>query len=225
MSYPERIRENFQRRITVQITIDGQATDEIINGTQTLGQVLEKVKGILQNSGRMIIAIKCNEHILKPEEVESALGRSVEQYETIDFQTASPAQLARDALQASKELLEQTVQQVNKLVEYLQQSQIPQAMEQMGTTFQALNNIYQGINGCLQLLKVEPESIELSTINAARLFTKITGQLQDIKSALANRDYVQLADLLAYELVPTMNNCNELIDVLLSNIPKQTDLT
>ncbi len=198
--------------------IDGHTVDDIKEDCKTLGELLNLIKAALKGSGKMIIAIKCNEQVVKPEEVESALGKSLDEYEKIEFQTAWPAELARDALITSKELLKRTEQQINQLVENLQQSKIPQAMEQMGETFQQLNSAYQGIDGCLRLLNIDPESIELSTINADRLFKKVTGNLQEIKEALANRDYVQLADLLSYELIPTMATFDELIDILLTSI-------
>ncbi len=198
--------------------IDGHSVDDIKEDCKTIGELLDVIKSALKGSGKMIIAIKCNEEIIRPEDVESILGKSLDEYDKVEFQTASPDDLALDALHASKELLKQTSQQINQLVENLQQSQIPQAMEQMGVTFQQLNNAYQGIDGCLRLLNIDPESIELSSINADRLFKKVTANLQDIKETLANRDYVQLADLLAYELVPTMEYFGELIDVLLRNI-------
>ncbi len=205
----------------MEIMIDGHSVNDIKEDCKTIGELVELIRSALKGSGKMIIAIKCNDQIVKPEEVENVLGKSLEEYDKIEFQTASPASLAQDALRASKEMLEGAKGQISKLIDNLQQSQIQEAMEQMGTTFQQLNNAYQGIDGCLRLLKIEPESIELSGINADRLFKKVTGNLQDIKEALSNRDYVQLADLLSYELMPTIDNFEELIDVLLHNIESE----
>ncbi|MFA5866023.1 MAG: hypothetical protein WC975_15220 [Phycisphaerae bacterium] len=200
------------------ISIDGQKYSQTEVKDQTVGDLLVDIRASLADSGRMIVSIVCDGKVLEPDQISAVLQEAVEKYLEIDFQTAVPRQLARDSLEACREFLLDIEETVRQIVDHLRQAQVQEAMELMGPMFGRLNDSYRGLQGTFQLLKIDPESVELSAGNAGRFMTGLVEKLRQIKLALENKDYVGLTDLFEYELAPTISEWRELNNHLLENL-------
>jgi hypothetical protein len=193
------------------VSIDGKEQTQVVTSDRTVGDLLNDVKSLLTEEGKMIVGIVCDGQLLTPEEVETALGKSAASYSQIDFQSAEPRELARNSLEACLNLIAGMEATIADVVDALQKSEVPRAMGQMGPMFGRLNDTYRGLQGVFQLMRIDPESVELSSGSAASSMAGVVDRLREIKDALENRDYVQLADLFAYELKPTIEQWRQLI--------------
>ncbi len=200
----------------MQIVVDGKII-AVDPENKTLGDVLNSVQNKIKDTDRMVVSIKCNNKILNPEEIVNFLTTPADTFEYIEFQTANPRELAKDALLASKEMLETIKHQIDIVVEQLP-SAPGRAMEIIGEIFTQFNGAHQGIYGTIRLFKIDPESIELSTGSADKLFNNTIEKLTDIKQALTNKDTTILTDILQYELKPLIDVYTELVDSLLENV-------
>lgn len=196
----------------MQIVIDGNVVS-IDPENKTFGEILNAVQEGLKDTDRMVVSVKCDEKILTPEQITAVLQEPADKFEYIEFQTANPKELARDALSASKELLQTTKEQIDLIVEYLPSSP-NRAMEIIGDMFTKFNTAHQGIHGTLKLFNIDPASIELSRGNANTLFDRTIEHLTQIKQSLIDKDSSTLADILQYELKPTIDTYLELVDSL-----------
>ena len=203
------------------ISIDGEERSELVGEGRTLGEVLGDAKGLLHDSGRMIVGIECDGRVLTAQEVDRSLAEQADKYWQINFQTAVAAHLAQAALEAVRLCLDHIDEMSDEVSQLLSQSQIRSAMQQMGPLFGAWNDAYQGLFNTLTLLGVDPESVELPTGTAASLMGGLTEQLREVKSSLENQDYVQLADILSYELRPLAKDCRVIIDSLLERLTEE----
>jgi len=202
----------------MRISVDGQTQSTLETTGLTVGELLARLRNALDPSGRMIVGIVCDGQEITPEAVGSLLTESVDKYSEIDFQTAQPKELAKNSLVACKEILAQIEGNCREVVVYLRQAQIQPAMELMGPMFTKLNDSYKGLQGTFQLLKIDPESVELSSGHAGKFMTGLIAKLREVKSALENRDYVGLADQFEYELGPAIAEWQTLVNHLLEII-------
>jgi hypothetical protein len=205
----------------MQILVDGQERSVPETQGLTVGEVLVGIKSSLEGSGRMVVGITRDGELVAPEDLNGVLTEAVDKYSQIEFQTAEPVELAKNSLIACKEFLAQIEGTCREVTMYLHQAQIQSAMEQMGPMFTRLNDAFRGLQGTFQLLKIDPESVELASGHAGKFMTVLVNKLREIKSALENRDYVGLADLFEYELGPVIQEWQELVDHLLEGLSAQ----
>lgn len=200
------------------VSIDGEEYPELLGEGQTLGKLLDQAKALTKDGGKMIVAIECDGQVLVPDEMNASLAENAEKYWQINFQTAVPGQLASEVLVGAKQTLAQINTETEKVAERLNQSQVKEAMDILGKICMWWNDVYRGVFNTLQLLRIDPESIELANGTAAIAMSKLLERLRDVKVSLENQDYVQLADLLAYELSPLSKDWQAIVDTLLAQL-------
>jgi len=200
------------------ISIDGQEYSEPAVQGQTLDELVKKVRASLADSGRMIVAIECDGQVLDADQVNNALAEQADRYGRVNFQTSAPGDLAGDALGAMKGLLDEAGTLTTSAAELLNQSQIKQSMQQIARLCACWNDVYRGVLNTLRLLAIDPAGIELSTGTAATTMAHLPDRLREVKTCLENQDYTQLADVLSYELGPSVNDWRGIVDSLLTRI-------
>ncbi len=203
------------------VSIDGEERAELISKGDTVQQVLDNAKATLAQSDRMIVRVECDGEGLTGDRIDAVLPQQADIYSKIDFQTAEPTELASEALHSTRQLLGEIEKTCDGVAELLSQSQVKKAMELMGKLFGYWNDAYHGIFNTMSLMGIDPESVEMSTGNAATTMNQVLEQLQDVKGSLENQDYTQLADLLAYELKPVAKEWLELVNSLLEKVQEK----
>jgi len=204
------------------ISIDGQEYPNLPGEGRTLGQVLDEVKDVVAERGKIIVGIECDGQEVPPDQVDQSLTEHADKYWQINFQTVVPATLAAEVLKAARNTLRQIDRDSQVVAERLNQSQIKEAMEVMGSLFGFWSDVYRAVFHTMQLLKIEAEGIELANGTADMIMSRLHQQLRDVKTTLENRDYVQLADLLSYELIPLATEWQKLVDILLGKLTENT---
>lgn len=200
------------------ISIDGREHPELLSKGQTLEELLKAVKERVGSSGRMIVAIECDGEVLGPDQLDDALAGRTDAYRQIDFQSAVPAELARQALGATTSMLDEIRPLTGSVADQLNQSRIADAMKTMERLFGLWNDVYRGVYNTLKLLNIDPASIELSTGTAADQMGRLLEHLRGVKETLQNKDYVQLADIFSYELEPSIQEWKTMTDSLMEQV-------
>jgi hypothetical protein len=196
------------------VSIDGEECTHLKTEGGTLGDLLKTVKNVLADQGRMVVGIVCDGNLLAPDVIESFLQQSMETFTRVDFQTSKPDLLAKNSLEACREYIAEITDRIDDVVEKFQKTSVQEAVSELGPIFARLNETYRGLQGIFQLMKTDPQGIELSTGSAEKAMIGVVSLLKEIKKALENHDYVQLGDLLQYELRPTVLQWNQIIDNL-----------
>lgn len=194
------------------ISIDGQENKQLETTGRTIGDVLNEAKKMLADSGRIIVSIVCDGETILPDQITQTSAEPVEKYVSVDFQTVEPDELVRSSLATCKDFITTIQRDLAEVVNNLRQSRVQDAMVKIGPIFALLNQTHRGIFNVFKLMDTDPGSIELSWGTAEQLLTGLVDHLQQIKQALQNNDYVQLADLFEYELGTMLERWQELID-------------
>jgi len=202
----------------MQVSIDGQEYATLTTTGQTLEQLLNQVKTLLADSGRMIVGIVCDDELVSPDQLQQMLSKPAENFSRVEFQTAIPLEIARNSLDACDQYLSEITSTLDTIVDALRQARVQDAMNKMGPMFSRINETFQGTRGVLKLLKIDPQSVELSTGSAAGFLDGMIDHLKEIKHALETQDYIALADLLEYELDSRIKNWQQLIANLREHI-------
>lgn len=191
---------------------------------KTVRDVAQEIRESLAPQQRMLVAIFLNGQTqpVPPGQIEPTLDSPVSQYERIDFQSAVPQTLAREVLKQARALVAEATPVCQQAGELLASNQTARAMELLGNCFVVWNQVQESMSRSVQLLGLDLSKIEVKGRPADEVLQQFADQLRQVKEALENRDYVQLSDILQYELQEVAPRWQGLLDQLVQQIDKSS---
>lgn len=183
------------------VTVDSEplAFDKL--GLQTVGQVLSHV----QREDRLVVHILLDG--LEPDlDRISALRQSRIDGHTLFIETTHPREMAMEVLGDVESQLDDADRLKNEAVDLLGRNQAGKAMEKLSGCFRVWQHAQESVQKTAQLLRIDLMKVLLDgpqgqpLENMLRQFTEKLGQ---IRTALENRDFVSLCDVLTYEMAET----------------------
>lgn len=183
------------------VTLDHELiADEAVEqmGFRTVGQVLSHV----QKENRLVVNLLIDG--LPPDltRLGHLRAKSIQGH-TLYIETAEPRQMALDVLEEVGKQLKQADRLKADAVELLQKNAAAAAMEKLSGCFGTWNNARESVVKTAQLMRIDLEEIQVGMRSLTELLVDFTEQLRQIKSALMDRDFVTLGDILTYETTQT----------------------
>jgi hypothetical protein len=114
--------------------------------------------------------------------------------------------LALEALNEVSQQLEEAERLKAEAAELLQRNQTAKALEQLGVCVRIWQHAHEAVVKTAELLRVDLTTVEVEGRALAEVLGGFAGQLRQIKSALEQRDFVSLGDVLLYETQQTTEN-------------------
>jgi hypothetical protein len=187
---------------------------------KTVRDVAGEIRDGLLVQKRILVAIFLNgqKSPVPPAEIEPTLDSPVNRYERVDFQSAVPQTLAREVLKQSRALVAEATPICRQAGEMLSGGQTARAMEMLGNCFMVWNQVQESMTKSVQLLGLDLSKLDVDGQPADELLQKFADELRVVKEALENRDYVQLSDILQYELQEVAPRWQALLDRLVAQI-------
>jgi hypothetical protein len=180
------------------VTVDQEplAAEEL--GLTTVGQVLSH----LQTDQRMVINILIDGQ--RPDLTQMNLVRQFPVLgKTLFIETVHPRQMALDVLAGIEVQLGTAEKSKSEAADLLQKNQVAKAMEKLSLCFSTWNNARESILKVGQLLRINLEQLSVAGQSLVAVLAEFTSQLRQIKTALVDRDFVSLSDVLLYETSQT----------------------
>src|SRR5882672_1975488 len=180
------------------VTVDHQPLQAEKLGLRTVGQVLAH----LQKDNRLVV------HVLIDGQEPDLTRMGTVRRETIDghelfIETADPRQLAIEALSEVGEQLKEADRLRIEASDLLQRDAHVKAMEKLSGCFSTWQHAQESVLKTAQLLRLDLADVRVSGRPLTEVVSEFAAQLRQIKSALENRDFVLLNDILTYEVVQT----------------------
>jgi hypothetical protein len=174
------------------VTVDRSPLPAEELGLRTVGQVLSHV----QQENRLVV------HMLIDGEEPGplAIAREVPvRGHTLYIETADPRKLALSVLDEVQEQLGEADRLKSEASELLQKNQAPKALERLSGCFTTWQHAQESLVKTARLLRIDLAMIDAGGQPLADMLTDFASQLRQIRSALEQRDFVLLNDLLLYE--------------------------
>jgi hypothetical protein len=180
------------------VTIDQHPLAAEEMGLRTIGQVLAHV----QRKNRLVVQL-----LVDGQEPDfSRLGQvrsSPLNGHTLYIETADPREMALEVLHEVEAQLDEADRLKTEASELLQRNQHFKAMERLSGCFSTWQHAQESVVKTAELLRIDLNRVRVDNQTLTELVQTFTGQLRQIKSALENRDFVMLSDILAYETTQT----------------------
>ena len=191
------------------VTVDHQPLQVEQLGLRTVGQVLAH----LQKDNRLVV------HVLIDGREPDLNRMGIVRREMIDghelfIETADPRQLAIEALSEVGEQLKEADRLRLEASDLLQRNAHVKAMEKLGGCFGTWQHAQESVLKTAQLLRIDLSTLIVDGASLTDLLAEFTTQLRDLKTALENRNFVGLNDILRYEATRTSRQWIAALDAL-----------
>src|SRR3954470_14055169 len=180
------------------VTVDRQplATEEM--GLETLGQLIAH----LQKDNRLVVHVLVDGQEPDLSHMGSVRKIPLSQH-TLFVETADPTQLAIQALTEVDAQLGEADRLRTEASDLIVQNQNQKAMEKLSGCFSTWQHAQESVLKTAQLLRLDLGAVRVNGRPLTEMVSQFAAQLREIKSALENRDFVLLNDILTYEAVQT----------------------
>jgi hypothetical protein len=195
------------------VTVDHQPLPTETLGLTTVGQVLAH----LHQQDRLVV----NVLIDGSEPDLNQLGtikQSALNGHTLFIETAEPREMAMDVLEAVETQLDEADRLKHDAVEALQANQLFGAMQKLSGCFTTWQHAEQSVTKVAQLLRIDLSRVTVDGTPFNLILGAFEQSLRGIKTALENRDYVGLCDILTYETTEMSNQWRSALQSMRSTI-------
>jgi hypothetical protein len=180
------------------VTVDHEPLAVRELGLQTIGQVISH----LQRDNRLVVQVLIDGQEPEPNQFPSLRQTSTLDH-TIFIETADPRQLALQVLHDIDEQLPEAERLKNHSAELLQKNQPGRALEHLGGCLRIWQHAQESVLKVSELLRINLATVKSDGKLLERFVAEFAAQLKQIKSALEQRDFVLLSDVLLYETTQT----------------------
>ncbi len=178
-------------------------------GFRTVGHLLTHV----QRENRLVVNLLVDGRAPDLSRLSSLRASPLEGH-TLFIETAAPREMVLEVLDEVDAQLDQADRLKDEAVDLLHRNACAPAMERLSGCFSTWQNAQESVLKTAQLLKIDLEQLYVHDRSLTELLTDFRDQLQQIKSALEDRDFVALADILAYETTQTTTQWQMALDVI-----------
>ena len=186
------------------VMIDQESLQIEQMGLQTVGQVLAHV----QKDKRLVTSLLIDGEAPDLDRI-GLVRQSPLLGHTVYIETVEPRQMALEVLGEVEIQLDEADRLRGSAVEMLYQNQPNRAMEKLSGCFSIWQIAQESVLKVAQLLRLDLESVCSSDQSIVALFQEFAAQLRQIKTALEDRDFVTLNDILTYEVPQTSTRWRE----------------
>jgi hypothetical protein len=182
------------------VTVDRQTLATREMGLQTLGELIAH----LQKDNRLVVHVLIDGEEPDLSQMGSVRKIPLDQH-TLFIETADPRELAAQALAEVDAQLEEADQIRHDASDLIAQNQNQKAMEKLSRCFTMWQNAQESVLKTAQLLRLDLSNVRIGGGDRplTQMIAEFADQLRQIKSALENRDFVLLNDILTYEAAET----------------------
>ncbi|NQU76156.1 MAG: hypothetical protein HQ546_07585 [Planctomycetes bacterium] len=187
----------------MEVYADGEAVrDQALEG-KTVGGLLDWIRR--GDADRFVVAVRIDGREVADGELEAVLALPLDGCGRLDVETTSARILAASALAQAADVLEEAREHHSAVGELLASSKQVEAMDRLTACFDAWNSAEQALRQASRVAGLNLDADE-GPSSPGVLIEKLRGCLNEIQQGLKIRDYVAVADLVEYEMLPVIDD-------------------
>jgi hypothetical protein len=181
------------------VTVDHENLEVEALGLRTIGQVLSHV----HRDNRLVVNLLIDGREPDFDRLPQ-VRQSLINGHTLFIETAEPREMALEVIAEVESQLGEADRLKGEAVDLLQKSGgAGKAMEKLSGCFSTWQNAQDAVVKVARLLRIDLDEVRVGGRSLSGLIAGFSGQLRQVREALESRDFVTLADVLAYEMTET----------------------
>ncbi|MEE9294875.1 MAG: hypothetical protein V3W34_07950 [Phycisphaerae bacterium] len=204
----------------MQLFIDGRQSSDDPVPDATIDEVLDSIRKENARRDRAILAVVCDGIDVSGPDVDDVLGAPASQYQRIEVQTGDPRRMIADALDDASTTLETVDQKRIEVIARCAEGKTGQAMGLLSECVGCWHQVNSAITQSLALLNSVVGTPRDETDRLVETLRPVQSKLQEVKEAVASKDFVSLADILEYEFADVSQCWQSVIDTILERVQR-----
>jgi hypothetical protein len=192
---------------------ESQVLPGALNDNATVGTLLNWVSERLKK-GRVLVKVQLDHEVLEGESLAAARARALGAG-TLALTSADRNELSLTMLGKLAALIEWLAPQHKDVANLLERGQVPHALERLGQLLSAWTQIQEAYGKLAKMLELSLKELPVREMNGEEVMDEFCRQLEEIQTALTNKDFVLLADILQYEMEGAIANWMGLLEATL----------
>ena len=181
------------------VTVDDETLEVEALGLRTIGQVLSHV----HRDNRLVVNLLIDGREPDFDRLPQVRQSPVNGH-TLFIETAEPREMALEVIAEVESQLREADRLKGEAVELLHKSGGgAKAMEKLSGCFSTWQSAQESVVKVARLLRIDLDEVRVAGRSLSALIGGFSGQLRQVRGALESRDFVALADVLAYEMTET----------------------
>jgi hypothetical protein len=205
----------------MQISLNHCNAEIATDGIQYFGELMERVSRQALKTGEQVLRVKLNGEDLTGKDRSHLKQMPIAEIQQIEIQTGNPKILARSSLYSVADFLEKLLKELQHTAEYFRLGDSEKSNRSFVRCLDGLQVFMHTLEQCRRLLGISfelmyvPSNSESYEITVAENRRKLFEVLDGMIEAQTNQDWILLADLLEYELIPVLEDWRQIIPIIL----------
>ncbi|RJP79182.1 MAG: hypothetical protein C4524_05650 [Candidatus Zixiibacteriota bacterium] len=205
----------------MQINLNHRAEDVPTEGVHFFGELMERVSRKAESDGARILKVKLNGEDITGKDRTDLNKLPLDEIQEVEVHTGDPRVLARSSLYSVADFLEKLLAEMQSTAELFRLGNEERSNQSFMRCLDGMQVFMHSLESCRRLLGISFELLFVPvglgnddvTVaeNRRRLFEVLDGMIE----AQTNKDWLLLADLLEYELVPILEDWRQIIPAIL----------
>ena len=197
----------------MKVYLNGNVREIKITSISTLSDVIVQIEKEIDDM-QIITELKLNEKILGSDWYNNAKNIFLLDEDDLFVTTQSSNFIAVQALSSSKKSFETITADFQKVSDMFRFDNEIKANSYFAQCIENFQWFLKIINDSLSLLGKEIKSIQHKDKNLEEKITELSSKLEEMIDCQQNKDWILLADMIEYELLPLLHSLNELYAIL-----------
>jgi hypothetical protein len=208
---------------SMEILINQNKTELSFDENETLGHLFLQLEDYLHEHNLCVLSVSLDDRLIDADEQKKLSGQSLSDFNTISLETVANENLAEQSLLEILILLEQLEDFSEKTAEMIHKGQHEKVNENINSFLQVWAVLFETISNASRYHKFKLTDIRLDNLAFSEMINTLTGHLTEIKKSISSRDYVNIADVLEYEISPTLPDWIRIVRHLVDFLKQQKE--
>ena len=197
----------------MEILLDQQSTAIEESSVNNLEEILVKVMSDLIKPGQVITTVKLNGEVYSEENPHDAVRISLSDIETLEIDTMATDEIAWRFLDSGVEQVDMIIQGAQKISELFRIADESEANEEYANFLESLRLFLQMVAEVKAILNLDLASAFKGRTVEDRV-EKLSEMMDQMLHVQEEEDWIMLADLLEYELIPLLEEWKSILPLL-----------
>jgi len=198
----------------MEISLDRKGIELEGPAGRNLEEILTRVMSEHMQPGKVITGVKINGSGYSEENPHDAASVPLKDIKTLEIDTMSAEEMARHFFNNRGKHLDLLIRGAEKISELFRIADETEANEHYVEYLENLRLFVQMIAQCKEALHLDLSAIPFQKATVEDEVQKLSNMMDQMLKVQENEDWVMLADLLEYELIPLLKEWNEILPVL-----------
>ncbi len=205
----------------MEIHLNNRTEEVQTEGIQFFGQLMEKLSQKAADEGAAVLSVKLNGEDITGKDRSHLEEMSVDDIQQLEVQTGNPKDLARTTLYSIAEFLEKLLKELQETSELFRLENQERSSQSFLRCLDGMQVFMHTLETCRRLLGISFELLFFPGENGQDDITvgesrrKLFSVLDNMIDAQTDQDWVLMADMLEYELIPVLEDWRRIIPAIL----------